>query len=197
MVEEAIAALEHVGLQVIVRPAYTLGGTGGGIAFNRHDFVSLCRTGIEASPARQILFDESLLGRKEFEMKFVRDKVDTATIVCPIENVDPMGVHAGDSVTVAPSLTQTDKEYKRMRNGSLAVLREFALVKNTTEGRQTVSDSRRIRMAAIADRIPYCTNAAAIHAIAGAPQTWREREYSVLTFQSFSSWQDDFMNAPA
>jgi len=125
--DEAMAALEHVGLPAIIRPAYTLGGTGGGVAYNRDDFEHYCRSGLDASPVSQILIDESLLGWKEFEMEVVRDKADNAIIVCSIENVDPMGVHTGDSITVAPALTLTDKEYQIMRNGSIAVLREIGV----------------------------------------------------------------------
>ena len=125
--EECKAALEHVGLPAIIRPAYTLGGTGGGVAYNRDDYLEICRRGLEASPVGQILIDESLLGWKEYEMEVVRDRADNAIIVCSIENVDPMGVHTGDSVTVAPALTLTDKEYQRMRGASIAVLREIGV----------------------------------------------------------------------
>ncbi len=125
--EEAMAAIDQVGLPAIIRPAFTLGGTGGGTAYNRDDFEMLCRIGLEASPVSQILIDESLLGWKEYEMEVVRDRADNAIIVCSIENVDPMGVHTGDSVTVAPALTLTDKEYQRMRNSSIAVLREIGV----------------------------------------------------------------------
>ncbi|OAN73178.1 carbamoyl phosphate synthase large subunit [Jannaschia sp. EhC01] len=126
-VQEAIAAIEYVGLPAIIRPAFTLGGTGGGVAYNREQYEFFCRSGMEASPMAQILVDESLLGWKEFEMEVVRDKADNAIIVCAIENVDPMGVHTGDSITVAPALTLTDKEYQIMRNGSIAVLREIGV----------------------------------------------------------------------
>ena len=125
--DEAMAAIDTVGLPAIIRPAYTLGGTGGGAAFNREDFARLCRIGLDTSPVGQILIDESLLGWKEFEMEVVRDRADNAIIVCSIENVDPMGVHTGDSITVAPALTLTDKEYQLMRNGSIAVLREIGV----------------------------------------------------------------------
>ncbi|WP_068114078.1 carbamoyl-phosphate synthase large subunit [Tropicimonas marinistellae] len=125
--EECLDALEHVGLPAIIRPAFTLGGTGGGVAYNRADYEHYCKTGLDASPVTQILIDESLLGWKEFEMEVVRDKADNAIIVCSIENVDPMGVHTGDSITVAPALTLTDKEYQIMRNGSIAVLREIGV----------------------------------------------------------------------
>ncbi|EAQ05032.1 carbamoyl-phosphate synthase large subunit [Pseudooceanicola batsensis HTCC2597] len=126
-VAEAMNALEHIGLPAIIRPAFTLGGTGGGVAYNRDDYEYYCRSGMEASPVAQILVDESLLGWKEFEMEVVRDRADNAIIVCSIENVDPMGVHTGDSITVAPALTLTDKEYQVMRNGSIAVLREIGV----------------------------------------------------------------------
>ena len=124
---EALAALEDVGLPAIIRPAYTLGGTGGGVAYNREEYLHYCRSGMDASPVGQILIDESLLGWKEFEMEVVRDKADNAIIVCSIENVDPMGVHTGDSITVAPALTLTDKEYQMMRSASIAVLREIGV----------------------------------------------------------------------
>ncbi|MEO1503378.1 MAG: carbamoyl-phosphate synthase large subunit [Pseudomonadota bacterium] len=123
----ALNTLEDIGLPAIIRPAFTLGGTGGGVAYNREDFETICRSGLEASPVAQILIDESLLGWKEFEMEVVRDKADNAIIVCSIENVDPMGVHTGDSITVAPALTLTDKEYQMMRNASIAVLRKIGV----------------------------------------------------------------------
>ncbi len=124
---EAMAAIEHVGLPAIIRPAFTLGGTGGGVAYNREDYERICKTGLDASPMSQILIDEILLGWKEFEMEVVRDKRDNCIIVCSIENIDPMGVHTGDSITVAPALTLTDKEYQMMRNASIAVLREIGV----------------------------------------------------------------------
>ena len=124
---EAMRALDTVGLPAIIRPAFTLGGTGGGVAYNREEFEQIARSGIDASPVGQILIDESLLGWKEYEMEVVRDKADNCIIVCSIENVDPMGVHTGDSITVAPALTLTDKEYQIMRNASLAVLREIGV----------------------------------------------------------------------
>ena len=125
--EDAMAAIDYVGLPAVIRPAFTLGGTGGGIAYNRDEYFEICRRGLEASPVAQILIDESLLGWKEFEMEVVRDKADNAIIVCAIENVDPMGVHTGDSITVAPALTLTDKEYQMMRSASIAVLREIGV----------------------------------------------------------------------
>ncbi|ABL69974.1 carbamoyl-phosphate synthase large subunit [Paracoccus denitrificans] len=123
----AMEALEEIGLPAIIRPAFTLGGTGGGVAYNRDDYERIVRSGLEASPVAQVLVDESLLGWKEYEMEVVRDRADNAIIVCSIENVDPMGVHTGDSITVAPALTLTDREYQRMRNGSIAVLREIGV----------------------------------------------------------------------
>ncbi|WP_298839135.1 carbamoyl-phosphate synthase large subunit [uncultured Roseobacter sp.] len=123
----ALNTLEEVGLPAIIRPAFTMGGTGGGVAYNRDDYEAICRSGMDASPVGQILVDESLLGWKEYEMEVVRDTADNAIIVCSIENVDPMGVHTGDSITVAPALTLTDKEYQIMRNHSIAVLREIGV----------------------------------------------------------------------
>ena len=126
-VAAALEAIEYVGLPAIIRPAFTLGGTGGGVAYNRDDYEAICRSGLEASPMAQILVDESLLGWKEYEMEVVRDTADNAIIICAIENVDPMGVHTGDSITVAPALTLTDKEYQIMRSASIAVLREIGV----------------------------------------------------------------------
>ncbi len=125
--EEARAGLEAVGLPAIVRPSFTLGGTGGGVAYNREEYEQVVATGLDASPANEVLIEESVLGWKEYEMEVVRDKNDNAIIVCSIENVDPMGVHTGDSITVAPALTLTDKEYQIMRNASIAVLREIGV----------------------------------------------------------------------
>nr|WP_321509593.1 carbamoyl-phosphate synthase large subunit [uncultured Hyphomonas sp.] len=125
--KRAMDALETVGLPAIIRPAFTLGGTGGGVAYNVEEYEEICRSGLAASPNAQILVDESLLGWKEYEMEVVRDKADNAIIICSIENIDPMGVHTGDSITVAPALTLTDKEYQVMRNASLAVLREIGV----------------------------------------------------------------------
>jgi carbamoyl-phosphate synthase large subunit len=125
--DEALEALEHVGLPAIIRPSFTLGGTGGGIAYNRDEFEAIVRGGLEASPTTEVLIEESVLGWKEYEMEVVRDRADNAIIICSIENVDPMGVHTGDSITVAPALTLTDKEYQRMRSASIAVLREIGV----------------------------------------------------------------------
>jgi carbamoyl-phosphate synthase large subunit len=125
--QEAAAALESVGLPAVIRPSFTLGGTGGGIAYNREEYEHYVRTGLEASPTTEVLIDESLVGWKEYEMEVVRDRADNAIIICSIENVDPMGVHTGDSITVAPALTLTDKEYQRMRSASIAVLREIGV----------------------------------------------------------------------
>ncbi len=126
-VDEALAVLQHTGLPAIIRPSFTLGGTGGGIAYNRQEFEAIVRSGIDASPTNEVLIEESLLGWKEFEMEVVRDKHDNCIIICSIENLDPMGVHTGDSITVAPALTLTDKEYQIMRSASIAVLREIGV----------------------------------------------------------------------
>jgi carbamoyl-phosphate synthase large subunit len=125
--EEARAALAHVGLPAIIRPSFTLGGMGGGIAYNQKEFEEIVAGGLRASPSHEVLIEESVLGWKEFEMEVVRDRADNCIIVCSIENVDPMGVHTGDSVTVAPALTLTDKEYQVMRNAAIAVLREIGV----------------------------------------------------------------------
>ncbi len=123
----AAEALEHVGLPAIIRPSFTMGGTGGGIAYNRSEFFEIIEGGLDASPTTEVLIEESVLGWKEYEMEVVRDRADNCIIVCSIENVDPMGVHTGDSITVAPALTLTDKEYQVMRNASIAVLREIGV----------------------------------------------------------------------
>ncbi len=123
----AAQALDHVGLPAIIRPSFTMGGTGGGIAYNRAEFFDIVQSGLDASPTTEVLIEESVLGWKEFEMEVVRDRADNCIIVCSIENIDPMGVHTGDSITVAPALTLTDKEYQIMRNASIAVLREIGV----------------------------------------------------------------------
>ena len=123
----ALQALDEVGLPAVIRPSFTLGGTGGGIAYNREEYFEIVEAGLDASPTNEVLIEESVLGWKEFEMEVVRDKADNAIIICSIENVDPMGVHTGDSMTVAPALTLTDKEYQRMRSASIAVLREIGV----------------------------------------------------------------------
>jgi carbamoyl-phosphate synthase large subunit len=125
--EEARAALALVGLPTVIRPSFTLGGTGGGIAYNREEFERIVAGGLDASPTSEVLIEESVLGWKEFEMEVVRDRADNCIIVCSIENVDPMGIHTGDSVTVAPALTLTDKEYQRMRDASIACLRKIGV----------------------------------------------------------------------
>ena len=125
--EEAREALAEIGLPAIIRPSFTLGGTGGGIAYNREEFEQIVASGLDASPIGEVQIDQSVLGWKEYEMEVVRDRADNCIIVCSIENVDPMGVHTGDSITVAPALTLTDKEYQRMRNASIAVLREIGV----------------------------------------------------------------------
>ena len=145
--DEARAVLDGVGLPAVIRPSYTLGGSGGGLAFNREEFETLVAAGLEASPIHEVLIEESVLGWKEFEMEVVRDRADNCIIVCSIENVDPMGVHTGDSITVAPALTLTDKEYQIMRNAAIAVLREIGVdtggsnvqfAVNPADGRQVV-----------------------------------------------------------
>jgi carbamoyl-phosphate synthase large subunit len=124
---DALKVLETTGLPAIIRPSFTLGGTGGGVAYNREEFEAIVRSGLDASPTDEVLIEESLLGWKEYEMEVVRDRADNCIIICSIENVDPMGVHTGDSITVAPALTLTDKEYQRMRSASIAVLREIGV----------------------------------------------------------------------
>ncbi len=126
-VADAVRRLPETGLPAIIRPAFTMGGTGGGVAYNIEEFEDIIRSGLSASPTNQVLVDESLLGWKEFEMEVVRDKADNCIIICAIENIDPMGVHTGDSITVAPALTLTDKEYQMMRDASIAVLREIGV----------------------------------------------------------------------
>jgi carbamoyl-phosphate synthase large subunit len=144
---QALQALDDIGLPTIIRPSFTLGGTGGGIAYNKEEFIEIVERGIDASPTSEVLIEESVLGWKEYEMEVVRDKNDNCIIVCSIENVDPMGVHTGDSITVAPALTLTDKEYQIMRDASIAVLREIGVetggsnvqfAVNPTDGRLVV-----------------------------------------------------------
>jgi len=143
----ALEALDMVGLPAVIRPSFTMGGTGGGIAYNREEFFEIVEAGLDASPVNEVLIEESVLGWKEFEMEVVRDRADNAIIVCSIENVDPMGVHTGDSITIAPALTLTDKEFQRMRSASIAVLREIGVetggsnvqfAVNPTDGRMVV-----------------------------------------------------------
>ena len=124
---EAWAVQRKVGFPTIIRPSFTMGGSGGGIAYNSEEFEAICKRGLEASPTNELLIEESLLGWKEFEMEVVRDRADNCIIVCSIENLDPMGIHTGDSITVAPAQTLTDKEYQLMRNASIAVLREIGV----------------------------------------------------------------------
>ena len=126
-IEEAHAASKHLGFPCIIRPSFTMGGTGGGIAYNTEEFDEICTRGLDLSPTTELLIDESLIGWKEYEMEVVRDKNDNCIIICSIENFDPMGIHTGDSITVAPAQTLTDKEYQIMRNASLAVLREIGV----------------------------------------------------------------------
>jgi carbamoyl-phosphate synthase large subunit len=125
--EEANQILGELGFPVVIRPSFTMGGTGGGIAYNREEFEEICERGLALSPTRELLIDEAILGWKEYEMEVVRDSKDNCIIVCSIENIDPMGIHTGDSITVAPAQTLTDKEYQRMRDAAIAVLREIGV----------------------------------------------------------------------
>lgn len=145
--EEAMEALKKVGLPAIIRPSFTMGGAGGGVAYTEEEYRSIIEYGLTISPTNEVLIDESIIGWKEYEMEVVRDKNDNAIIICSIENIDPMGVHTGDSITVAPALTLTDKEYQRMRNASIAVLREIGVetggsnvqfAVNPADGRMTI-----------------------------------------------------------
>ncbi|MFT5278229.1 MAG: carbamoyl-phosphate synthase large subunit, partial [Granulosicoccus sp.] len=125
--EQAYDVSTRIGFPCIIRPSFTMGGSGGGIAYNKDEFTEICTRGLDLSPTTELLIDESLIGWKEYEMEVVRDKADNCIIVCTIENIDPMGVHTGDSITVAPAQTLTDKELQVMRNASLAVLREIGV----------------------------------------------------------------------
>ena len=125
--EDALEVQERIGFPCIIRPSFTMGGTGGGIAYNIDEFKGICEKGLELSPTSELLIDESLIGWKEFEMEVVRDCEDNCIIVCSIENLDPMGVHTGDSITIAPAQTLTDKEYQVMRNASFKILREIGV----------------------------------------------------------------------
>src|SRR5262245_61433073 len=125
--DEAVELQAALGFPVVIRPSFTLGGSGGGIAYNREEFLAICERGFEASPTKELLVEESVIGWKEFEMEVVRDRKDNCIIVCSIENLDPMGVHTGDSITVAPAQTLTDKEYQILRDASIAVLREIGV----------------------------------------------------------------------
>ena len=135
--------LEFVGLPAIIRPSFTLAGTGGGIAYNVEEFREIVERGLDLSPTTEVLIEESVLGWKEYEMEVVRDKADNCIIVCSIENIDPMGVHTGDSITVAPALTLTDKEYQRMRAASIAVLREIGVETGGSNVQFAVNPRRR------------------------------------------------------
>ena len=140
---EALEALEDIGIPAIIRPSFTLAGTGGGIAFNKQEFLEIVERGLDASPTTEVLIEESVLGWKEFEMEVVRDKADNCIIVCSIENFDPMGVHTGDSITVAPALTLTDKEFQIMRDASIAVLREIGVETGGSNVQFAVNPGRR------------------------------------------------------
>src|SRR5258705_2455026 len=151
--DEALQALETVGLPAIIRPSFTLGGTGGGIAYNRDEFEAIVHGGLQARATSQVLIEQSVLGSKEIEMEVVRDRADNAIIICSIENIDPMGVHTGDSITVAPALTLTDKEYQRMRSASIAVLREIG-VETGGSNVQLAGDPKSARIAVIEMNTP-------------------------------------------
>ncbi len=125
--EDALAVIEDIGFPAVIRPSFTMGGTGGGIAYNREEYIEICERGLESSPTEELLIDEAIIGWKEYEMEVIRDKNDNAIIVCSIENLDPMGIHTGDSITVAPAQTLTDKEYQKMRDAAIAVLREVGV----------------------------------------------------------------------
>ncbi len=139
----ALRALEDIGLPAIIRPSFTLGGTGGGIAYNKAEFIEIVERGIDASPTNEVLIEELVIGWKEFEMEVVRDKNDNCIIICSIENLDPMGVHTGDSITIAPALTLTDKEYQIMRDASIAVLREIGVETGGSNVQFAVNPGRR------------------------------------------------------
>src|SRR5437660_2635240 len=124
---EAQAVRDQVGLPCVLRPSFTLGGTGGGIAYNREEFNELIARGLDLSPTHEVLIEESVIGWKEFELEVMRDKADNVVIVCSIENFDPMGIHTGDSITVAPAQTLTDKEYQLMRDAAIAIIREIGV----------------------------------------------------------------------
>src|SRR6056297_1901269 len=125
--DQAMEIQQRIGFPTIIRPSFTLGGSGGGIAYNTEEFIEIVANGLELTPTNEVLLEESVLGRKEFEMEVVRDRVDNCTIICSIENFDPMGIHTGDSITVAPAQTLTDREYQRMRDASIAVLRKIGV----------------------------------------------------------------------
>ena len=167
------------GLPAIIRPSFTLGGTGGGIAYNRDEFVQIVSGGLEASPTTEVLIEELVLGWKEYEMEVVRDRADNAIIICSIENVDPMGVHTGDSITVAPALTLTDKEYQRMRSASIAVLREIG-VETGGSNVQFAVDPKTGRMVVI-EMNPR---------VRGRPR-WRPRRRDSRSPRSRRGWRSD------
>src|SRR5438105_13929258 len=176
--EEALQVQAGIGYPVVIRPSFTLGGTGGGIAYNRDEFVAICERGLEASPTHELLIEESVIGWKEFEMEVVRDRKDNCIIVCSIENVDAMGVHTGDSITVAPAQTLTDKEYQIMRDAAIAVLREIGVdtggsnvqfAVNPEDGRMLVIEMnpRVSRSSALASKATGCPIASAANKLAG------------------------------
>ena len=164
--EEALAIAGEIGYPVVIRPSFTLGGTGGGIAYNREELEIIVARGLDASPTGEVLLEESVIGWKEFEMEVVRDHKDNCIIICSIENLDPMGVHTGDSITVAPALTLTDKEYQRMRDASIAVLRKIGVdtggsnvqfAVNPRDGRLLICFSYRRTLSSCRGRRAFCT----------------------------------------
>ena len=180
--DEALEALEFVGLPAIIRPSFTMGGTGGGIAYNRQEFADIIESGLDASPVNEVLVEESVLGWKEYEMEVVRDRADNCIIICSIENVDPMGVHTGDSITIAPALTLTDKEYQVMRNASIAVLREIGVetggsnvqfAVNPKDGRLVVIEMnpRVSRSSALESKATFCKLSLKVRPMAMASPT--------------------------
>src|SRR3990167_1315906 len=126
-IDEAVAILDDIGFPAVIRPSFTMGGSGGGIAYNRDEFMGICQRGLDLSPTKELLIDESIIGWKEYELEVVRDSADNCIVICSIENVDPMGIHTGDSITVAPAQTLTDKEYQVMRMAAIAILREIGV----------------------------------------------------------------------
>jgi len=222
--DEALAAQQQLGFPLVIRPSFTLGGSGGGIAYNREEFISICERGLELSPIAELLIEESVLGWKEYEMEVVRDSQDNCIIVCSIENLDPMGIHTGDSITVAPSQTLTDKEYQRMRDASIAVLREIGVdtggsnvqfAVNPENGRMIIIEmnprvSRSSALASKATGFPIAKVAAklavgytlaelaneiAMHATAMAPRTATGTETPPASYGTQQNRNGDFRSA--
>jgi carbamoyl-phosphate synthase large subunit len=168
--EEALAAIDHVGLPSIVRPSLTLGGLGGGVAYNVEEFREIVERGLSASPITEVLVEQSIIGWKEYEMEVVRDRADNCIIICSIENIDPMGIHTGDSITVAPALTLTDREYQIMRNASIAVLREIGVETGGSNVQFAVNPADG-RMVVIEMKSPTTSRAAPCRRASSRPST--------------------------